>query len=137
MATKRGNTVKKKGEPKDPAVYIERSGHDVVKKASELNVEEKASGGGKKRKADEEGPHVENEDGKEVKPGGKAANKAEAKEKEEANGTKKQKANTGEKKKAGRPKGTASSTGGAKKEKKPSKPRAEDTVSSRTRGNAK
>ena len=41
MTTKRGAEVKKQGEEDNPAVKIERSGHDVVKKASELEVEAK------------------------------------------------------------------------------------------------
>ena len=44
IKTKRGNTVKKNAEPHNPAVHIERSGNDVVKRASELTVEQKASG---------------------------------------------------------------------------------------------
>lgn len=44
IETKRGNTVKKKAEPGNPAVHIERSGNDVVKRASELKVEQKGSG---------------------------------------------------------------------------------------------
>ena len=43
METKRGNEVHKQGEPENPAVYIARgSDHDVVKKASEISIEEKA-----------------------------------------------------------------------------------------------
>jgi len=40
METKRGNEVKKNAEPDNPAVKVDREGHDVVKKASELEVEE-------------------------------------------------------------------------------------------------
>ena len=40
----RGNEIKKHGEPGNPAVRIERPGNDVVKKASELNVEKSADG---------------------------------------------------------------------------------------------
>ena len=43
IKTKRGNTVKKNAESDNPAVRIERSGNDVVKRASELTVEQKAS----------------------------------------------------------------------------------------------
>ncbi|KAI1343683.1 hypothetical protein F5Y15DRAFT_174357 [Xylariaceae sp. FL0016] len=99
IKSKRGNTIKKKGEPNNPAVHIERSGNDVVKKASELTVEEKGSKDKQpkaaqngKRKAsgddaedkgsarsgsDDDGPHTENEEGKEVKKGGKKANKVQ------------------------------------------------------------
>jgi hypothetical protein len=41
METKNGNTVKKNADPENPAVRVERSGHDVVKRASELEIEEK------------------------------------------------------------------------------------------------
>ena len=65
IKSKRGNTIKKNAEPNNPAIHIERSGNDVVKKASELNVEKKGSGGGgKKRKsgADDEGKEEEEKD---------------------------------------------------------------------------
>lgn len=94
ITSKRGNKIKKNAEPSNPAVHVKRSGNDVVKKASELNVEEKASGSGgsdnkkeddsKKRKADEEadgkadggddkaeGGLEKNEEGKDVRKGGK------------------------------------------------------------------
>ncbi|KAI1249798.1 hypothetical protein MGN70_009412 [Eutypa lata] len=44
IKTQRGNTVKKNAEPGNPAVHIERSGNDVVKRTSELTVEQKGSG---------------------------------------------------------------------------------------------
>ncbi|RYP73841.1 hypothetical protein DL769_004142 [Monosporascus sp. CRB-8-3] len=44
ITTQRGNTVEKNAYPDNPAVRIERSGNDVVKSASELTVEQKASG---------------------------------------------------------------------------------------------
>lgn len=43
IETKRGNTVKRNAEPDNPAVHVERSGNDVVKRASELKVDKKAS----------------------------------------------------------------------------------------------
>ncbi|CAG8977745.1 hypothetical protein HYALB_00012180 [Hymenoscyphus albidus] len=46
ITTKRGNEVTRNGEEGNPAVHIERSGNDVVKKASELTVERKGSGSG-------------------------------------------------------------------------------------------
>ncbi|KIW10557.1 hypothetical protein PV08_11521 [Exophiala spinifera] len=46
ITSKRGNKVKKNAEPNNPAVKIERSGNDVVKKASELNIVSKANGTG-------------------------------------------------------------------------------------------
>ncbi|KAI1849598.1 hypothetical protein JX265_007937 [Neoarthrinium moseri] len=106
IKSKRGNTIKKNAEPDNPAVHIERSGNDVVKKASELTVESKGSQGkegdehGEKRKAksqdveddakesdgeeeSEEDPHTKTKTGKEVKKGGKAANKKQKKKQEE------------------------------------------------------
>lgn len=41
IKSKRGNTIKRKAEPDNPAVHVARSGNDVVKKQSELEVEEK------------------------------------------------------------------------------------------------
>ena len=43
VTSKKGNVIKKKGTADDPAVAITREGNDVVKKASELEVEEKNS----------------------------------------------------------------------------------------------
>lgn len=45
VQSKRGNTIKKSAQPNDPAIHLARPGNDVVKNQSELNVEEKASGG--------------------------------------------------------------------------------------------
>lgn len=129
VTSKRGGKAKKNAEPNNPAVATKRSGNDVVKKASELNIEEKADS--KKRKAEEEGEKADegakedaglekSEEGKDVKKGGKkatAANKKQKKspekeekkeEKEEKKVEKKEdkkeeKAN-GEKKGRGRPK---------------------------------
>ncbi|KAI1807518.1 hypothetical protein F4811DRAFT_549896 [Daldinia bambusicola] len=109
IKTQRGNTVKRKADTNNPAVRIERSGNDVVKRASELTVEEKHKGrrGSTKRKADgqdpekdmnnqdedddievisdgvDREPHTKNKRGKEVKKGGKEANKKQKKEEEE------------------------------------------------------
>ncbi|KAI1770134.1 hypothetical protein F4818DRAFT_434060 [Hypoxylon cercidicola] len=66
IKSKRGNTIKKKADPEDPAVHIERSGNDVVKRASELTVEQKNPGKGnkegedrgEKRKAKDQDPEV-------------------------------------------------------------------------------
>ncbi|KAK5044865.1 hypothetical protein LTR84_010403 [Exophiala bonariae] len=108
ITSKKGNKIKKNAEPGNPAVHVERSGNDVVKKASELNVEEKANGSsgssdkkeeksesntGDKRKHDEtekngdkeektedkaDEPLEENADGKTVK--AKDSNKKQKKE---------------------------------------------------------
>jgi hypothetical protein len=107
IKSKRGNTIKKNASPDNPAVHITRSGNDVVKRASELTVEEKApankSKGGRKRGArtqdpeteeeeeeeeegeggDQEDPHRKNKQGKEVKKGGKEANKRQKRRQDE------------------------------------------------------
>ncbi|KAL6246888.1 hypothetical protein RBB50_006195 [Rhinocladiella similis] len=150
ITSKRGNKIKKNAEPNNPAVKVERSGNDVVKKASELNVESKAKGsgggggggGGKKGSKDEEEEKEkekkagdkrkhddgldENADGKTVRPGGKTDNAAKKQKKDESN--------TAEKKKAGRPK---KSEGAASKSKKNPTPRSSEGVGSRTRSQKK
>jgi hypothetical protein len=150
IKSKRGNTIKKNASADNPAVHVERSGNDVVKRESELNMEKKGSGGGgKKRKSEKqddededaeeaEGGTVENEDGKEVKatPKNSKKQKTEKKDekvddKEQVNGEEKSDGNV--KKGKGRPKGS----GGAKtKDKKPAKLRATEGVGSRTRSRA-
>src|SRR5947209_7799861 len=71
IQSKRGNTIKKNATPDNPAVRIERSGNNVVKRASELNIEEKASDSAKskkrKHKNEGDGPITENAEGKDVK----------------------------------------------------------------------
>jgi hypothetical protein len=42
IESNRGNTIKKNADPENPAVHIERPGNDVVKRASELQIDEKA-----------------------------------------------------------------------------------------------
>ncbi len=149
IQSKKGNTIKKNAEPDNPAVHIARSGNDVVKRASELNVEEKASrSNGKKREAQDDGPITENAEGKDVKKqktekkstksdqkNTKAEEKKEEEkaEKKEANGEKKEEKKEEPKKKAGRPKGVGSA---AEKKKKESTPRATEGIGSRTRSRA-
>lgn len=87
IKSKRGNTIKKNASPSNPAVHIGRSGNDVVKRASELHVDEKASGstpakenGDKKREHDE----VDDDDDDAGEVGAEDADKAvEDKEEEE------------------------------------------------------
>merc|ERR1712072_1453647 len=62
METKRGNEVKKNAEPDNPAVKVDREGHDVVKKASELEVEEE--GPNHKEDGDKQEDKKEGEDKK-------------------------------------------------------------------------
>lgn len=44
IQSKRGNTIKRNAEPENPAVHVTRPGNDVVKRQSELDVEEKNDG---------------------------------------------------------------------------------------------
>jgi len=157
IQSKRGNTIKKNAEPDNPAVHVERSGNDVVKKASELNVEQKAPDSSSKKREhndeEEEEPSTENAEVKDVKKQKteKKSTKAEKKntkaeekkekevekkekeaekqaEKKEVNGEKE-----APKKKAGRPKGAGPSAAEKKKE---AKPRAAEGIGSRTRSRA-
>lgn len=142
ITSKRGNKIKKNAEPDNPANHIERSGNDVVKKASELNVEKKANGsGGSESKTGDKRKHddgqagekdndkgaalEENADGKTIKaaPGG---NKKQKKEEPTE-------APKSEKKQPGRPK----SNGAPSKPKKDPKPRSTDGIGSRTRSRQK
>jgi hypothetical protein len=156
IQSKRGNTIKKNAEPGNPAVHVERSGNDVVKKASELNVEEKASGSTKKRehKDDKEGegdgPITENAQGKDVKKQktDKKSTKTDKKNTEAAEEKEKKREETkqeeatrngtnGEaapkKKTPGRPKGRGAEGAKAKKD---AKPRSTEGIGSRTRSRA-
>ena len=45
IQSSKGNTIKKNADPDDPAVHVSRPGNDVVKRAHELQVEEKADKG--------------------------------------------------------------------------------------------
>ena len=129
VTSKRGNEIKKSGDEQNPAVHIERSGHDVVKTANELNIESKGKVGSsekekKKEDVDREEKRAEKPDAKEqngtkengiakngdAKSGDKRKTDQKVVEKAEEPESKKQNTNG---KKAGRPKGN-----GAKKEKK-------------------
>jgi hypothetical protein len=125
--------------PDNPAVHIERSGNDIVKRASELNVEEKASdsASSKKRerkKEEGDGTITENAEGKDVKKQKMEKNTApgheEQRKKEEEEEEKKDEEGAPKKKAPGRPNGTGFR--GAKARKEP-KPRSTEGVSSRTR----
>ncbi|KAI9693565.1 MAG: hypothetical protein M1820_009131 [Bogoriella megaspora] len=121
----RGNTIKKNAEPDNPAVHVERPGNDVVKKASELDVEEegpKHNGG--------EGKSGGKKGGKEAKTGGKreAEDKADGdddakKQKtEEVNGEEDAKGKKGKGTGRGRPKkAEGESKAKAEKKEKPKK----------------
>ncbi|KAK1051730.1 hypothetical protein LTR74_016695 [Friedmanniomyces endolithicus] len=56
VTSKKGNEIKKKADPEDPAVKISRPGNDVVKRAHELEIDEKGPGneaGASEEKKDE------------------------------------------------------------------------------------
>lgn len=139
IKSKRGNTIKKNASPSNPAVHVGREGNDVVKRASELNVEDKKSGAAKSKSP---APDKKKRDHDEADEDAKATDKAADKKKEPA--AKKQKkepakkaddkqANGDAPKKArGRPK---SGTSAPKKKKEP-KPRATEGIGSRTRSRA-
>ena len=61
VQSKRGNTIKKAAQPNDPAIHLARPGNDVVKNQSELNVEEKASGGDTNGTKEKEGETADQE----------------------------------------------------------------------------
>jgi len=66
IKSKKGNTIKKNASKDNPAVHIERSGNDVVKRVSELNEVKKGSGaGGKGKRKHEDEDKQEDEDEKE------------------------------------------------------------------------
>ena len=146
VQSKRGNTIKKDAKPNDPAIHLARSGNDVVKNQSELQVEEKKSAGdeegGEKEDKDEEGANGEPQsikkgekrkaedeaegDGEGAKkargrPKGAAPKKAEPKAKKEK-AAKPKAATNGEKKSRGRPKGTGSGAPAKEKKEKKEKP---------------
>lgn len=129
METKSGNEVKKNAEPDNPAVHVERSGHNVLKKASELDVEEP----GDKHKEDQGESKTVTEDDKEKANGEPQTGDkrpAEDDKKEEGEDAKKQKATNGEPKKKGRP---AKNGGAAKKETKKRAPKKAATESGEPR----
>ncbi|TKA30837.1 hypothetical protein B0A54_15758 [Friedmanniomyces endolithicus] len=56
VTSKKGNEIKKKADPEDPAVKLSRPGNDVVKRAHELEIDEKGPGneaGASEEKKDE------------------------------------------------------------------------------------
>lgn len=98
METKSGNEVKKNADPENPAVRVERSGHDVVKRASELEVEEEGpkhkDGEAKKDEGEKNG---EEKNGEEKNGGEKDEAKSdEKKDDEEKKDDKEEKATNGD-----------------------------------------
>ena len=155
VTSKRGNTIKRKAEPDDPAVALSRSGNDVVKNQSELTVDEKDDDEddepttdaktGTKRSAEDD---AEDEPAKKAKlgrgrpkkaegtTGGAALKKKAAAEKKAATKTSPSEVDPN-KKGRGRPKKEEGSgtpkPKAAKKEKKPKAPPNGTGVGSRTR----
>lgn len=145
ITSKRGNTIKKNAEPENPAVHVGRSGNDVVKRASELEVVEegnKAKGKSKspvppKKKKDQEEDKIEETTANGKKREHEEAGGEEPKEREKpkkatkaAKGDTPSSAANGEPKKGrGRPKKSDAEP----KPKKAPKPRATEGIGSRTR----
>lgn len=81
ITSDKGNEIKRKGDEENPAVRIEREGNDVVKKASELVVEEKGEGGEKEEVNGAEEGEKETDTGKEEtahEEGSKLVNRGDA-----------------------------------------------------------
>lgn len=138
VVSNRGNKITKHGEEGNPAVHIERSGNDVVKKANELTVDKKGSGSNgtsskseeKKDDAEEEedkdDEEEEEEEDKDDEKEAQAGDKRKADEKADKAGEKKTEAKKGEDaKKQKTANGTAKKANGEEK-KKPGRPKAAD-----------
>merc|ERR1711939_1133825 len=144
METKRGNEVKKNAEPDNPAVKVDREGHDVVKKASELEVEEegpnhKEDGEKQDDKKDEEKNAADGEEKKDSEePQTGEKRKADDEEKKDESESKKAKKDEGEPKENGekpapKKKGRPAKNGGAAKETKKKEPKRAATESGQPR----
>lgn len=96
VTSHRGNEIKKNAEPENPAVHIARSGNDVVKRASELDVQKEGpnhkEGESDEKKDEESKPEDKKDDDAEEK----KDDKEEEKEEKETNGD----AKAGDKRKA-------------------------------------
>merc|ERR1711939_469308 len=104
METKRGNEVKKNAEPDNPAVKVDREGHDVVKKASELEVEEEGPNHKEDGEKQDDKKDEENKDEEKIEEGEEEAGekrKADDEEKEDESESKKAKKDEGEPKENG------------------------------------
>jgi len=156
ITSNKGNTIKKNASEDDPAVHVAREGNDVVKRAHELTIDEKASDS-KDDKPKENGAAKENGDAKATKkhdlddkeletPGDEdeeLADKAEKKEDKEP-AAKKQKVDPAEKKDAaddgkkarGRPK-KSDSNGTAKGASKKKEPKPAATADGKPRRSAR
>ena len=131
METKKGNEVSKKGEPENPALYIERAEHDVVKKASEVQIDEK----GDVHNETHIQPDDKKEENGEPQTGDKRAADETAEEKKtaEGNDAKKQKTNGEKPKKKGRPAKGSANGSAAKKDTKKRPPKKAATESGEPR----
>jgi hypothetical protein len=79
IESNRGNTIKKNADPENPAVHVERPGNDVVKRASELQIDQKADSN---TEAQSNGNSNSDED-KENQPENKSDKPAESEKKDE------------------------------------------------------
>lgn len=131
ITSKRGNVIKKNAEPDNPAVHVGRSGQDVVKKASELEVTEEGSKSKGKSKSPAPPKKRDHEEAE-----GKEETKAKKATKAKKDDTPSSAANGEQPKKSrGRPKKGSEGGSGAKPKKDP-KPRATEGIGSRTRSRA-
>lgn len=100
METKSGNEVKKNADPENPAVRVERSGHDVVKRASELDVEEEGpkhkDGEDKKDEGEKNGEEKNGEEKDEAKSDEKKDGEEKKDDKEDKKDDKEEKATNGD-----------------------------------------
>lgn len=131
IESKKGNTIKKNADPENPAVHVSREGNDVVKRASELEVEEegdKHKEGGDDKKEDGEGE--EKDEGEQGKKDDDAEKKDEDAEKMGGEDEKKESeekeddAKTGEKRKAEDDAEADEGASDAKKQKSDDEPKA-------------
>ena len=125
IQSKKGNTITRRGDPENPAVHMAREGNDVVKKQSELTVEEKAD----EKVEDEAEANGDGEEEEESVTGTKRAREDDDEEEEQP-----------AKKSRGRPKGITKAapakkaTTGTGKRGRPAKPASEKKVAAKSDG---
>lgn len=124
IQSKKGNTITRKGDPENPAVHMAREGNDVLKKQSELTVEEKADDKGEEEaEANGNGEAEDDEEEEEPVTGTKRAREDDDEEEEKE-----------VKRSRGRPKGITKATPvkktttGTGKRGRPAKPDSEKKV---------
>jgi hypothetical protein len=146
IESKRGNTIKKNADPENPAVHVERPGNDVVKKASELDVEAEGpahNGGSSDAKPAEGGDEAKTGDKRGADDEAEGGDAASKKQKTEAvNGEAAAKEKKGKGSGRGRPKkadsnGAASKPKAEKKEKPKKEPKKAATADGQPRRSAR